>query len=83
MEDVAIALNVPVQPTGKATRGAVVAKVGEGRWVHPTAAFSGDGVIASADEPDDLDDDGDSTGPDLAEVARMARPDASEAAHAA
>ena len=82
MQDVAVALNVPVQPTGKATRGAVVAKVGEGRWVYPTAAFSGDGVIASPDESDDLDD-GDTAGPDLAEVARMAWSDASEAAHAA
>lgn len=83
MQDVAVALNVPVQPTGRATRGAVIAKVGEGRWVHPTAAFSGDGLIASPDEPDDLDGDGDTAGPDLAEVARMARSDANEAAHAA
>ena len=83
MQDVAVALNVPVQPTGKATRGAVIAKVGEGRWVHPPAAFSGDGVIASPDEPDDLDDDGDTTGPDLTEVAPMGWSDASKAAHAA
>jgi len=30
VEDVAVGLNVPVQPTGKATRGAVVARVGGG-----------------------------------------------------
>ena len=40
IETVAISLNVPVQPTGKATRGAVVARAGGGRWVHPTAAFA-------------------------------------------
>ena len=34
---------MPVQPTGKATRGAVIARVGEGRWVYPPAAFSGGG----------------------------------------
>jgi len=38
---VAIGLGVPVQPTGKATRGAVIARVGEGRWVYPQALFSG------------------------------------------
>jgi len=38
---VAIGLGVPVQPTGKATRGAVIARVGEGRWVYPQAVFSG------------------------------------------
>ena len=83
IQDVAVALNVPVQPTGKATRGAVVAKVGEGRWVHPTAAFSHDGLIEFSDEPEHGDDDGDTAEPDFAEVAHMARPDASEAAHAA
>ncbi len=41
VEGVALGLNVPVQPTGKATRGAVVARVGEGRWVYPQAVFSG------------------------------------------
>jgi len=40
-EGVAIGLGVPVQPTGKATRGAVIARVGEGRWVYPQAVFSG------------------------------------------
>ncbi len=40
IETVAISLNVPVQPTGKATRGAVVARAGSGRWVHPAAAFA-------------------------------------------
>jgi len=35
VEDVAIGLSVPVQPTGKATRGAVIARVGEGRWIYP------------------------------------------------
>jgi len=39
-EGVAIGLGVPVQPTGKATRGAVIARVGEGRWVYPQAVFS-------------------------------------------
>ena len=43
VEGVALDLNVPVQPTGKATRGAVVARVGEGRWVYPQAVFSGGG----------------------------------------
>lgn len=48
MEGVAIGLNVPVQPTGKATRGAVIARVGEGRWVYPQAVFSGgEGAMAA------------------------------------
>ena len=41
VEGVAVGLSVPVQPTGKATRGAVVARVGEGRWIYPQAMFSG------------------------------------------
>ena len=40
VEGVALGLNVPVQPTGKATRGAVVARVGEGRWLYPPALFA-------------------------------------------
>jgi len=40
VEGVAIGLNVPVQPTGKATRGAVIARVGEGRWIYPSAVFA-------------------------------------------
>jgi len=40
VEGVALDLNVPVQPTGKATRGAVVARVGEGRWIYPPALFA-------------------------------------------
>ncbi len=47
IETVAISFNVPVQPTGKATRGAVVARAGSGRWVHPTAAFAA-GTTAAA-----------------------------------
>lgn len=43
VEDVAIGLGVPVQPTRKATRGAVIARVGEGRWIYPPAVFSGAG----------------------------------------
>ena len=40
IERVAAGLGAPVRPTGKATRAAVVARVGEGRWVYPEAAFS-------------------------------------------
>ena len=48
VEGVALDLNVPVQPTGKATRGAVIARVGEGRWVYPQAVFSGgEGAMAA------------------------------------
>ena len=49
MEGVARGLNVPVQPTGKATRGAVIARVGEGRWIYPQAVFS-DGAETMAAE---------------------------------
>jgi len=68
-EEVATGLGVPVQPTGKATRGAVIARVGEGRWVYPQAVFSGtaeamgdrtaSGPDADADEADGapLDED--------------------------
>ena len=48
VEGVALDLNVPVQPTGKATRGAVVARVGEGRWIYPPALF---GAAEAATEP--------------------------------
>ena len=48
VEGVALGLDVPVQPTGKATRGAVIARVGEGRWVYPQAVFSGgEGAMAA------------------------------------
>lgn len=40
IERVAAGLGAPIRPTGKATRAAVVARVGEGRWVYPEAAFS-------------------------------------------
>jgi ParB family chromosome partitioning protein len=49
VEGVALGLNVPVQPTGKATRGAVIARVGEGRWVYPQALFSGSVEAMAAD----------------------------------
>ena len=48
VQGVALDLNVPVQPTGKATRGAVIARVGQGRWVYPQAVFSGgEGAMAA------------------------------------
>ena len=49
VEGVAVGLNVPVQPTGKATRGAVVARVGEGRWIYPQATFSGSAEAMAAE----------------------------------
>jgi len=58
VEDVAIGLGVPVQPTGKATRGAVIARVGEGRWVYPGAVFAGDTAMAApAGRDQDLAED--------------------------
>jgi len=60
-EDVAVGLDVPVQPTGKATRGAVIARVGEGRWVYPAALFAAAEATALPPQPredDDALDDG-------------------------
>jgi len=55
-EDVAVELNVPVQPTGKATRGAVIARVGEGRWLYPPALFAaGDAMTLPARPCEDSD----------------------------
>jgi len=48
VEEVAIGISVPVQPTGKATRGAVIARVGEGRWIYPGAVFAGDTAMAAS-----------------------------------
>jgi ParB family chromosome partitioning protein len=62
VEGVALDLNVPVQPTGKATRGAVVARVGEGRWIYPPALFaSAEGAtepVGPGEENNILDHDG-------------------------
>ena len=62
VEGVAVGLNVPVQPTGKATRGAVIARVGEGRWLYPPALFAAADTMAvparSGEEDDALDHDG-------------------------
>ncbi len=33
-------LAVPVASTGKATRAAIVARIGQGRWIYPAALFS-------------------------------------------
>ncbi len=52
MGGVAIGLNVPVQPTGKATRGAVIARVGEGRWIYPQALFGAAARAATDAGPD-------------------------------
>ena len=52
VEGVALGLNVPVQPTGKATRGAVIARVGEGRWLYPPALFASPEVTAEQVRPD-------------------------------
>ena len=61
VEGVALGLHVPVQPTGKATRGAVVARVGEGRWIYPPALFAAAEAGEAAPENevpgDHLDDD--------------------------
>jgi len=64
VEDVAISLDVPVQPTGKATRGAVIARVGGARWLYPAALFAAEGaaeeVMPEDEAPGDpLDEDAD------------------------
>jgi len=61
VEDVAVGLNVPVQPTGKATRGAVIARVGGARWLYPPALFAAAEAMALPARPcedDDALDDG-------------------------
>ncbi len=61
VEDVAVGLNVPVQPTGKATRGAVIARVGGTRWLYPPALFAAAEATALLPQPredDDALDDG-------------------------
>ncbi len=62
VEGVAVDLNVPVQPTGKATRGAVIARVGQGRWTYPPALFAvGDATALPAgpgEQDGALDDSG-------------------------
>ncbi len=63
VEDVAVGLNVPVQPTGKATRSAVVARVGGGRWLYPPALFAAAEAAAMPTRSDDREEmDGDATG---------------------
>ncbi len=71
MEGVAIGLNVPVQPTGKATRGAVITRVGEGRWIYPQALFGA--AARAADTQEDRDQAGTAAG-----TAADAGPDADE-----
>ncbi len=39
-ERAATDLAVPVASTGKATRAAIVARIGQGRWIYPAALFS-------------------------------------------
>ncbi len=58
MQGVAIGLNVPVQPTGKATRGAVIARVGEGRWIYPQALFGAAAQARAAQLASECDDAG-------------------------
>jgi len=48
VEGVALDLDVPVQPTGKATRGAVIARVGGGHWLYPAALFAAEGAAVPA-----------------------------------
>ncbi len=68
VEGVALDLNVPVQPTGKATRGAVVARVGEGRWLYPPALFAAaDAMAVPAGPGEDAALDHDSAGDVLPE----------------
>ncbi len=55
VEDVAVGLNVPVQPTGKATRGAVIARVGGARWLYPPALFAAAEATALPARPDEQD----------------------------
>jgi len=66
VEGVAVGLDVPVQPTGKATRGAVIARVGEGRWLYPPALFAATETTAMPTGPDEEDTDSDATGTVLA-----------------
>ena len=72
VEGVALGLNVPVQPTGKATRGAVIARVGEGRWIYLPALFAAAEAGKAAPEnevPGDyLDDDAGSVAGDETET---------------
>ena len=72
VEGVALDLHVPVQPTGKATRGAVVARVGEGRWLYPPALFAAAEAGKAAPENevpgDHLDDDAGSVAGDETET---------------
>ena len=71
-EGVARGLNVPVQPTGKATRGAVITRVGEGRWIYPPALFAAAEAGKAAPENevpgDHLDDDAGSVAGDETET---------------
>jgi len=55
VEGVAVGLNVPVQPTGKATRSAVVVRVGEGRWIYPPALFAAADTMAVPPRPGEDD----------------------------
>ena len=55
-ERAATGLKVPVQSTGKATRAAIVARIGQGRWIYPAALFSAPAEALdaqSAPEPSD------------------------------
>ncbi len=54
MERVALSLNVPVQPTGKATRRDVISKVNGKRWIYPAAAFT---LVAEERDVDSGDED--------------------------
>jgi len=62
VEDVAVGLDVPVQPTGKATRGAVIARVGGGRWLYPPALFAAAEATALPAWPDEQDGTLDNSG---------------------
>ncbi len=62
VEDVAVGLNVPVQPTGKATRGAVIARVGGARWLYPPALFAAAEATALPARPDEQDGTLDNSG---------------------
>ena len=55
VEDVAVGLSVPVQPTGKATRGAVIARVGGARWLYPPALFAAAEATVLPARPDEQD----------------------------
>jgi ParB family chromosome partitioning protein len=54
VEGVAVGLNVLVQPTGKATRGDVIARVGEGRWIYPPALFAAADTMAVPARPGEV-----------------------------